>query len=182
MHNYYWPFNVLGPKLLKKHEILEVILAFQLWQNAEYTTFEEGVQVFRKNIQDNEVKLNNLYSYLARLKNPVEADKIYSKFLKVFNKQKDSKLKTQQIYNSNLNLVEELFEQFPELSKDMLSYFTETEFFKEAKPSNKNLYISSEIILTKNRIESFKNQVEYLKQILNKKITMYNKLKKRMVI
>lgn len=174
-----WPQDILGSKIYKREYLIEMSLVNYVWGSLYNMTFKDAIELDKENLRIQKEKINWLYSYLNRLYISNEIDKIYSGREHRAQKRKKAKIKREEIYQVNTVTLEKILKQVPELKHEPAISVQEL-FDDVIHPLElKKDWVKAERAELKFKIDFAKEMLADMQKGFNKRIFLYNKLKKK---
>lgn len=175
-----WPHSLLGPNVLNKEQIFDKVVCRYLWPRYSYDNFNAGILDQQRIIEGFKIKLNSLYSQLARLKSPASTKALYEAEKRKLEKDTKSNKHLQKIIEKNRDTVQEIrksvndahFAQY--LSSFLVADMDEVPTMTLSEQEWCNI----EKIRLQTAIDEFKDTVKSFQQSLNKTISNYHKMRR----
>lgn len=174
-----WPQDILGSRIYKKEQLIEMLLVYYIWGNLYNTTFKKAEKQEREKLLLLKEKINQQYSYLNRLCITNEINKIYKKVKNGVQKRIAAKIKEKERYKINVKIYKEILNQFPELENKLIN---STQFVIEEKICPIELkkdWVKAERAKIKSELDRYKETLDDMQKNFNKKVFLYNKLKNK---
>jgi len=175
-----WPQSILGPKLLSRTELIEIIISYTLWNSDE--SFIDRIQDLKKDIENEKIFLNSLYSYQKRLSIPAEFDKLYAAYIKKLEKENYRRNEVNKILNTNCKKISKLIEEnTTQLNNGSVLGLCNFNKFDIQLSETKTSWLNIEKIHTVAKIDASVTYIKMRKKEIHQHTKQYNKLKNQLM-